>query len=117
MSAVIDDLRNIASAATQGEWKAQTYEDGSYDNFHTVRMVESDEGIEVITQLGCGCCDVGLIVSEADANFLETFHPQRVLALLTELEVLDRSFRIEREDRKRVERELLELRKSTDANA
>ncbi|WP_141360701.1 hypothetical protein [Glutamicibacter uratoxydans] len=109
----MENLRRIASEATQGEWKAPKHEYASADEY-AVDRVKSSEGIEVIGQLGCGCCDVGLEISEADAKFLETFHPQRVLALLAELEKLDSSFLMERDQRKHAEEQVKRVKRLAD---
>lgn len=81
----LNELRKIAEAATPGPWKAETHCAYTEDKYHAVYSVDAGDS-PVISQLGCGCCDVGLEVSKPDAAFVAAFNPEAVLALLSRLE-------------------------------
>lgn len=83
-------LRKVAEQATPGPWKASTHSVYKSDDSHAVDSVESDENT-VISQLGCGCCDVGLEISKPDTAFVTTFDPTTILALLTQLEQAEKN--------------------------
>ena len=81
----LTELRKIAEAATPGKWSTETHCAYEGDDDHAVYDVHSEK-VQVISQLGCGCCDVGLEVTKPDAVFVTTFDPPKVLALVSRLE-------------------------------
>lgn len=85
----LNELRKIAEQATPGPWKAETHCAYTEDKYHAVYSVDAGDS-PVISQLGCGCCDVGLEVSKPDAAFVTAFNPDTVLALLNRLEQAER---------------------------
>lgn len=70
--------REIAEAATKGEWQSIAGDSESEAIYYTV----VSEGGVVVADLGT------YKNAKADARFITTFHPQRVLALLDEVERL-----------------------------
>ncbi|KUM31608.1 hypothetical protein AQ436_00260 [Arthrobacter sp. EpRS66] len=85
MSEDLEALRKIAESATPGPWTAETHCSYTDDKYHAVYSVDAGDS-PVISQLGCGCCDVGLEVSKHDIAFVTAFNPETVLALLSRLE-------------------------------
>lgn len=75
---MIDDERMGAIAArineaTDAPLKAEEHDyppawEGMADNVVRAIVRADDEDQEVVSQLGCGCCDIGLIISKGDLD-------------------------------------------------
>ena len=63
-------IRKQADAATEGPWEVKPYYDGAPEGTDHVNSIVGPRQAIIIEQLGCGCCDVGLNVEHADAEFV-----------------------------------------------
>lgn len=92
----LEELRQIAEAATPGPWEVRT------DDADMLHVVHDSEYVSYV-------CTVGgkeAPNAEADAEFIATFNPQRVLELLDQIERLrDQNARLKAGNHTPAERE------------
>ncbi|WP_417372972.1 ead/Ea22-like family protein [Glutamicibacter protophormiae] len=79
MTESVGDLRKIAEAATPGPWITDSLESGEHGVF-------VEEGNPDYRKLGCASAIVASHLVGKNAEYLEAFDPDTVLALLSRLE-------------------------------
>ena len=89
-------LRTLAQSATPGPWAIEPHPFGN-SPARSIHVADRDaDEFPVVTQLGCGCCDVGLDADAEDLSYIAALNPATVLRLLDALEaVLDEHPRYE----------------------
>lgn len=78
-----DTLRKVAEAATPGPWIIDSLESGEHGVF-------VEEGNPDYRKLGCASAIVASHLVGKNAEYLEAFDPETVLALITRLEQAER---------------------------
>lgn len=66
----LNRIRQQADAASSGPWEVKPYYEGAPEEANYVNSIVGPSQAIIIEQLGCGCCDVGLDVKHADAEFI-----------------------------------------------
>ena len=91
-------LRTLAQSATPGPWAIEPHPYGN-SPARSIHVADRDaDEFPVVSQLGCGCCDVGLDADAEDLSYIAAANPATVLRLIDALEaVLDRA-RMEQDD-------------------
>lgn len=81
----LDEIEARANAATPGPWEVKPYDGWHKESDNEINSFVGPDATTIIEQLGCDCCDVGLEVTPADAEFIAAARTD-VPALLDALE-------------------------------
>lgn len=86
-------LRELHEQASPAPWEIEPYIEGPDPNNRVIDSIANPEE-HIISQLGCGCCDIGLI-SASMANFELTVEARNALpGLLDHIDKLTRRLEI-----------------------
>ena len=81
-------LRTLAEAASPGPWAIEPHPYGN-SPARSIHVADRDaDEFPVVSQLGCGCCDVGLDADAEDLAYIAALNPATVLRLLDALEAV-----------------------------
>ena len=66
----LDEIEARANAATPGPWEVKPYDGWHKESDNEISSFVGPGEATIVEQLGCGCCDVGLEVTPADAELI-----------------------------------------------
>ena len=81
-------LRTLAQSATPGPWAIEPHPFGN-SPARSIHVADRDaDEFPVVSQLGCGCCDVGLDADAEDLSYIAALNPATVLRLIDALKAV-----------------------------